>query len=686
MGVRVGVDVGGTFTKAVALDGDARVVARAVVPTTHSHPDGVAAGVVEVVGIVAAEQGADQIELVTHSTTQAVNALLEGDVVPVGILGMATAPHVGKARKRTALARIDLTDSRVLRTVHEFLDTTGGFDPDTARAAVGRLRAAGIGALCVAEAFAPDDTSNEAAVVAMAAELGIPATASTELSGLYGLELRTLTGALNASILPIALRTAEVVQAGVASVGVAAPVMVMRGDGGATDLPGFRRAPALTLYSGPAASVAGALRTGAIGDAVIVEVGGTSSNVAAIKGGRPVLAYVQVGRHSTAVRALDVRVAGVAGGSMLRARKRKVYGVGPRSAHIAGFSYACFGAAADYAGAEAVMVAPKAGDPEDYLVLRLADGRHVALTNTCAANALGLVAADDYAAGDRDAAVAAFEVAGRALHLPGLEVARRMITATTDLLGDLVTAVAKQHQLNGQKLVAVGGGAGGVGRALARALGFQCIVPPAAEVISSIGDALSLVRVERERTFASAEGADVAALVADVEAEAVAAGAAPASLDVQVHQIPSKGAVRVVATGAVALASGLVPGRAPVGPDEAAAAATQAGFPPPEAVGSYWLSRHAAGERVLLLDRFGDVVLDIKGEAAAVTSGGPDDAARVGRLVAGQVRHMGPVTLSPTVWLVTGHRLTELSETEQADPARQLPNGESAVVIVGRAS
>ncbi|HEY0399969.1 MAG TPA: hydantoinase/oxoprolinase family protein, partial [Acidimicrobiia bacterium] len=484
MGVRVGVDVGGTFTKAVALDGEARVVARAVVPTTHSHPDGVAAGVVEVVGIIATTldasgQGAGSIELVTHSTTQAVNALLEGDVVPVGVLGMATAPHAGKARKRTALARIDLTDNRTLRTVHEFIDTTGGFDPDTARAAVGRLRAAGIGALCVAEAFAPDDTSNEAAVAAMAAEAGIPATTSTELSGLYGLELRTLTGALNASILPIALRTAEVVAAGVASVGVAAPVMVMRGDGGATDLAGFRRAPALTLYSGPAASVAGALRTGAIGDAVIVEVGGTSSNVAAIKGGRPVLAYVQVGRHSTAVRALDVRVAGVAGGSMLRARKRRgpgvrgspparVYGVGPRSAHIAGLPYACFGKADDYAGAEAVTIAPRPGDPDDYLVLRLADGRHVALTNTCAANALGLVEEGDYAAGDRAAAVAAFEVAGRSLRLAGEEVARRMITATTDLLGDLVTAVAAQHQLTAPKLVAVGGGAGGVGRALAR--------------------------------------------------------------------------------------------------------------------------------------------------------------------------------------------------------------------------
>ena len=278
-------------------------------------------------------------------------------------------------------------------------------------------------------------------------------------------------------------------------------------------------------------------------------------------------------------------------------------------------------------------------------------------------------------------------MAGRFLRLSAEEVAKRMITATTDLLGDLVTAVAKQHQLVQPKLVAVGGGAGGVGRALARALGYPVIVPPAAEVISSVGDALSLVRVERERTFASDEGADVASLVADVEAEAVAAGAAPASLDVQVQQLPSKGAVRVVATGAVALASGLVPGRAPAGPEEAAAAAAERGFPAPEPVGSYWFSRHPDGERALLLDRFGDVVLDVNGETAAVPATGAEAAALVARLVAGHVRHMGPVTINPTVWLVSGHRLRELSESEQADLPCQLPAGDDgvgAMIIVGR--
>ena len=172
-----------------------------------------------------------------------------------------------------------------------------------------------------------------------------------------------MTATLNASILPIAARTAEVVAGGVHTAGLAAPVMVMRGDGGATDLEGFRRAPARTLYSGPAASVAGALRFAGVTDGVVVEVGGTSTNVAAVKGGRPLLSYVQVASHSTALRAVDVRVVGVAGGSMLRVRKGRVYGVGPRSAHIAGLPYACFAAPGGLRRRSGRLVAPRGGRP-----------------------------------------------------------------------------------------------------------------------------------------------------------------------------------------------------------------------------------------------------------------------------------------------------------------------------------
>ena len=341
--VRVGVDVGGTFTKAVAFDLAAgRVVAQSVVPTSHTHADGVAAGVVEAVASVVDETGAANVELVTYSTTQAVNALLEGDVGIVGVVGIGRRPDLRKVGKRTRLPTIELAPGKPLRTSHELLDVTDGLDVGAANAAIDRLIAGGAGAVAVAEAFSPDDDSNEQAVAALVEQRGLPVCTSSELTGLYGLELRAVTAAINASIIPIALQTADVVESGVAAVGVDSPVMVMRGDGGATDLPGFRKAPVRTLYSGPAASVAGALRHSRFADGVVVEIGGTSTNVAAIKRGHPTLSYVTVGSHATALRSIDVRVIGVAGGSMLRTRRRKVYGVGPRSAHIAALPYACF--------------------------------------------------------------------------------------------------------------------------------------------------------------------------------------------------------------------------------------------------------------------------------------------------------------------------------------------------------
>jgi N-methylhydantoinase A len=682
VGVRVGVDVGGTFTKAVAVDaGSGALAGRAVVPTTHDHPDGVSAGVVEVVERLAAEVGAANIELVTHSTTQAVNALLEGDSVPVGVLGMGRAPHLRKVRRRTRIDRA---------CAHEFLDVTGGLDTEAALAALGRLAAAGAQAVCVAEAFAPDDASTEQAVAKLAAGRGLPVTTSSELTGLYGLELRTVTAALNASILPIALRTAEVVAAGVAAAGVTSPVMVMRGDGGATDLAAFRSAPARTLYSGPAASVAGALRTLRIADGVIIEVGGTSTNVAAITAGRPALSYVRVGGQATAVRALDVQVAGVAGGSMLRVRGRRVYGVGPRSAHIAGLPYCCFLSPAEVAGARPEPLAPRPGDPADYLVLRLADGRVAALTNTCAANALGRVPAGDYADGDRQAAAAAFEIAGAALRLPGAELARRMLQASTEALADLVTAVAGQHRLRRPTLVAVGGGAGVFGALLAGALGLPYEIPPGAEVISSVGDALSLVRAERERTMAHPTAAEVDALIAEVEAEALAAGAAPTSLQVQVSRVADRGATRAVAVGALLLGAGVVPGRPPLDAAGIAGVARASGVPgAPEPVGAYWLGRDPAAGRVVLLDRFGDAVLDVRGEALLVEpdpgadpgGSGPDLAGLVEPAMGRQVRRVGPVAVPPTVWVVQGCRIRELEDPSTA--AAVLGAGRAAV-IVGR--
>lgn len=687
--VRVGVDVGGTFTKAVAYDlSKHELVGQAIVPTTHAHADGVAAGVVDVVGQLVKAVGAKHVELVTHSTTQAVNALLEGDVALVGMVGMGRQPDLRKTRKRTVEPHISLGESKSLTKVAEFVDVTHGLTQEVADALVARLVAQGVGAIAVAEAFSPDDTTNENVIVDAATAAGIPATSSAELTGLYGLELRAVTAAINASILPIAIRTAEVVGSGVAAAGVTSPVMVMRGDAGATDLEGFRKAPARTLYSGPAASVAGALRLGGIGDAVIVEVGGTSTNVAAIRRGRPALSYVQVSSHATAIRALDVRVFGVAGGSMLRARKGKVYAVGPRSAHIAGLPYSCFLTPEQLQGAVVEEITPKDGDPADYVALRLTDGSRAALTVTCASNALGLVQADDYAHGDQAAAKAAFAVAGAHLRLSGDEVARRMLVASTQAIGELVEQVIADQKLEKPSIVAVGGGAGGLGRAVAQAMGLGIVVPEHAEVISAIGDALSLIRAEREQTIHEPTAQDIQRLVEQVEEEAIAAGASAVTIEVRVEQVVERGAVRVTATGSVGLSSGAIPGREPASKDDLAQAASNRSLGNLTHAGDYWIAtaEDKSGTRVGLFDRYAELVIDIKGEAIEVAAS--TDATVIGAVLDRRTKRVGPVTIKPDVWLVSGSRFLQLAETDPvkvAQAAATFSTDESSTtMVIGR--
>jgi N-methylhydantoinase A/oxoprolinase/acetone carboxylase beta subunit len=573
--------------------------------------------------------------------------------------------------------------------VHEFIDVSDGLDPDELAAAIARLQAAGATSACVAEAFSTEDGSHEATAVAALRAAGLPACASTEMSGLYGLELRTVTAAINASVLPIAVATAGLVEAGVAKTGIDSAVMVMRGDGGATDLAGFRREPARTLYSGPAASVAGVLRFTQVANGVVVEVGGTSTNVAAIKDGQPKLSYVQVASHATALRALDVRVVGVAGGSMLRVRKHTVYGVGPRSAHISGLGYACFATPQQLDGATARLAAPKPGDSPEYLVISCRDGSELALTNTCAANLLGIVEPGDYAAGSQEASAAAFAVAATIVRLPPEEIARRMLVASGSAVADLVTAVIREHELDAPTLVAVGGGAGGLGRHVAAMLGLNCLVPEGAEVISSIGDALSLVRAERELATRKPTAEAVVALTAAAREAAIAAGAAPGSVDVRIEHSPDRAAMRAIATGAVGLQAGALPGRGPVDATAASRILGRAGCQDEaQAVGSFWVGQVNSGaERVVVLDRFGDAVVDADGALLRVDGRTRDGVDEVRDAIQHNTKRLGPVTLPPTIWVIHDDSLVEIATGDVAEIAEELTTraaGPCAVLVTRR--
>ena len=108
--VRVGIDVGGTFTKAVALDlktGD--ILGKSTVLTTHTSEKGVSNGIIKVLDNVMKSSNItfDAIELISHSTTQAINALLESDTFKVGIVAMGVGPT-----KKDVIKRTDLSDPK----------------------------------------------------------------------------------------------------------------------------------------------------------------------------------------------------------------------------------------------------------------------------------------------------------------------------------------------------------------------------------------------------------------------------------------------------------------------------------------------------------------------------------------------------------------------------------------------
>lgn len=549
--MRIGIDVGGTFTKGVALDAVTREVhARVRVPTTHHAPEGVVAGVVQVLeGLVQALPGDHAVALVAHATTQATNALLEGDVAHVGLLALGPAAEERLVRNRTRLSRLTVSTERRLDLTWAFVASDDPAVDERILALARQWRRQGVQVAAVSQAFAVDDPSLERHAAALFRDAGMPATGGSELTGVYGLEMRSSTATINASVLPTMLRTAEHVERALRRTLPEVPLLVVRGDGGAVDLAGLREAPIHTVVSGPAASLAGAILYHGVRDGVLFEVGGTSTNVGAIKAGRPVMKYMTVMDFPTALRAADIRIAGVAGGSLFRLGRRRIEDVGPRSAHIAGLPYASLAEPVTLRDARLLRLAPRQGDPGDYVVVE-ADGGRFALTPTCAANALERLPEDDPGHRPPDAARAAIAPLAAALGAGVDDVAEALLAAAAEKLVRTVRAIADEYALRGAPLYGGGGAARVLGPVVAErlAMDFECVPEP--DIISSIGAALTLIRVERERNAGIDDPTVGDLLLREVEGEAVRLGADPARLQAEVRYLPEERLLRAVAFGA----------------------------------------------------------------------------------------------------------------------------------------
>lgn len=553
--VRIGIDVGGTFTDAVVIDANTyEVLAKRKIPTTHT--EGVACGVVKLISTLMEENNlsADDVAFIAHGTTQATNALLEGDVAQVGILGMATGMDARGARGETNVGDIELAPGKYLKSYHTFLDSKT-LTEQSVDQALTSLKDQGAQVIVASEAFSVDNPENEIMVCRQAEEMGLSSTGGHEISQLYGLKMRTRTAVVNASLIPKMIETANMTEQAVKDTHIRSDLMIMRCDGGVMSIEEVRKRPILTMLSGLAAGVAGALMYEKVSDGIFFEAGGTSVDISVIKNGKVMIKYAQVGGHKTYLQSLDVRTLGVAGGSMIRVRDGKIVDVGPRSAHIAGKEYECFAPAGAITSAKVQTVSPRADDPCEYVTVVAQDGKEYSLTLAGAANLLDYVPEQDYARGVAESNAVAWDALGSYVGCSGQEAARQVMDLAMAKLQTVVEDLIREYELDRKFITLAGGGGSGavVVFSLAEKMGVKARMVKNAPYISTIGVALAMVREQMERTIANPTDADIKRIRADIMEKIVASGAKEETVDISIEVDAQKNILRAIATGATEL-------------------------------------------------------------------------------------------------------------------------------------
>lgn len=559
MKVRIGIDVGGTFTDAALIDNSTfELISTAKVPTTHDSEAGVAAGIIQVLQKVMKENNVvpEDVVFISHGTTQATNALLEGDVVKVGIVTLGKGLEGTKSKSDTTMGQIPLTATKSLCSENEYVETeTSGFCENIGKA-IAALKGKGCSAIVAAEAFSVDHPENEQQVAGVCSEMKTAATTTNEISKLYGLKVRTRTAVVNASIMPKMLETANMTEQSIKNAGIKTPLMVMRCDGGVMTVEEVRKRPILTILSGPAAGVAGALMYEKLTNGIFLEVGGTSTDISCIKDGKVMVKYAEVGGHKTYLTSLDVRTVGIGGGSMMQIENGKLADVGPRSVHIAGLPYEVYSDPDEIVDPVLETVRPKDDDP-DYGYVRCSNGKCYALSLSGAANIAGFVPEGDYARGNVEAARKAWKPLADNMGVSVEEAARKALELSAAKNSKVVNALLEDYQMDRRTttLVGGGGGASSVVPHLAQSMGLKHRNAKNAPVISTIGVALAMIRDTVERTIANPTEQDILMVRREAEERAIKSGANPETIEVSVEVDATKNMVRAIAIGTTELRS-----------------------------------------------------------------------------------------------------------------------------------
>lgn len=311
----LGIDTGGTYTDAVVVDmASGKVLAEAKSLTTR---DDLSVGIDGAIAKIM-EKGDWDISLVALSSTLATNSIVEGKGCRAGLV------CIGREYDRT----VDADCSATVGGAHD-LDgkETAPFDEDALRKALGSMRGR-IDALAVTGYLSVRNPEHEVRAAAIAREvLGVPVVCGHQLSMGLGFNERTTTAIMNAKLIPVITDLIGSVEASLEKFGIGAPLMIVKGDGSIISRDAAMERPVETVLSGPASSLTGALALTGIRDGVMIDVGGTTTDIGILRGGSPRLEEegAMIGGKRTRVKAVAVSTFGIGGDSRIIVNGDKVY-------------------------------------------------------------------------------------------------------------------------------------------------------------------------------------------------------------------------------------------------------------------------------------------------------------------------------------------------------------------------
>jgi N-methylhydantoinase A len=348
--LRIGVDIGGTFTDVVVRqDGaPARIMK---IPTSRKDPS---IAVIAALRRMAAEWGLPPSEVgrFVHGTTVATNAVLERNGACLGLIttrGFRDVIEIGRQMRHQMYdlaldpeTPVFLAPGRFRREVRERIGANGelieALDEELLAAAADELVAAGAQAIAIVFLFSFLDDTHErrARDIIAARHPSIFISISSEVDPAFREYERTVVTAFDAYLKPVVERYLADLAAGLVGAGVSAPLQIMQSRGGISGAATARQRPVRLFLSGPAAGVIGAKKAGEAAGArnlITVDIGGTSCDIALIENGTPALRSEGViDRYPVRVSMVDVNSIGAGGGSIAWLDAAGGLRVGPRSA------------------------------------------------------------------------------------------------------------------------------------------------------------------------------------------------------------------------------------------------------------------------------------------------------------------------------------------------------------------